>query len=298
MHAVRLAAISVVALAVTVFVWAGPAAAGGSGGGNGGGGGGQCTVDIGGQWVTVQCGYGGGNGGSPGGGGGGGGGGVKIITTCTFVLLTEAEAKSLGLAWPPPKGFSWALMDCLGGKTGPGPQVVLLNNATGVPRITARQLLQEALSELYIPTLRPDTAPPRGRDGLVGLPEWFWVPTGDWHARSVTVSAGPVWATATATPVGLSFDPGGGLPAVDCRGPGTAYRSGKSASGQHSQCSYVYDQSSDGQPGNAYQASVVVTWRVSWTGSGGAGGVLDGGLLVPFSFALPVAQGEALVSNP
>ncbi len=292
MHAVRVAAVSVVAVAAIALCAGGPALAGGSGGGNGGG---QCTVEVGGQWVTVQCGYGSGNGGSP---GGGGGGGVKVITTCTFIPLTEAQAKSLGLAWPPPKGYSWALMDCVGGKTGPGPQAVLINNATGAPRITPQQLLQEALSELRIPTLGPDTAPPRGKDGLVGLPEWFWVPASNWSARSVTVSAGPVWATATATPVGLSFEPGGGLPAVDCRGPGTAYRPAKPASAQHSQCSYIYEQSSVGQPGNAYQASVVISWRITWTGSGGAGGVLTGGLPVPFSFALPVAQGEALVSNP
>jgi hypothetical protein len=60
----------------------------------------------------------------------------------------------------------------------------------------------------------------------------------------------------------------------------------------------VYQQPSVSQPGHAYQASVVVTWRVTWTGSGGAGGVLNAGLPITFSFALPVAQGEALVSNP
>jgi hypothetical protein len=262
---------------------------------SGGSGGGQCTVDLGGQWVTVQCNYGGGSGGSPGGGGSGGG---KVTTTCTFTPINEAQAKNLGLQWPPPKGTSWALMDCLGGSTGAGPQAVLINNGTGVPRVTPQQLLQQALSELRIPTLAPSTAPPRGKDGLVGLAEWFWVPSAQWHPRSVTVSAGPVWATATATPVSLSFEPGGGLPAASCHGPGTAYRSSKAASQQHTTCSYVYDQPSTGQPGNAYQAAVVITWRVSWTGSGGVGGLLNGALPVPFPFALPVAQGEALVSKP
>ncbi len=291
MHAVRLVAAAVVGLAAIVLCTSGPALAGS------GGGGGQCTVDIGGQWVTVQCGYSSGNGGSPG-GGGAGGGARKVVTTCTFTPLSEAQAKNLGLAWPPPKGTSWALMDCPGGKAGAGPQAVLLSTATGAPRITPQQLLQQALSKLQVPTLRPDTAPPRGRDGLVGLAEWFWVPAGDWHARSVTVSAGPVWATATATPVGLWFEPGGGLPTVGCRGPGIAYQPDRPASEQRSRCSFVYDQPSVGQPGNAYQASVVITWRVSWTGSAGAGGVLNGALPVPFSFALPVAQGEALVSSP
>ena len=43
---------------------------------------------------------------------------------------------------------------------------------------------------------------------------------------------------------------------------------------------------------------MTVTWRVSWTGSGGAGGVLDAALAVPVGFTIPVAQGEALVSKP
>jgi hypothetical protein len=114
----------------------------------------------------------------------------------------------------------------------------------------------------------------------------------------VTVTAGPVWATATAAPAGLSFQPGGGLGAVTCAGPGTAYSQAVAPSKQHTACSYVYQQPSVSQPGHAYQASVVVTWRVTWTGSGGAGGVLNAGLPITFSFALPVAQGEALVSNP
>jgi hypothetical protein len=293
--AIRAAAAAVVLAAAIVAgpVLAGPVATAAAGSG----GGGACTVDLGGQWVTVQCGY---NGGGGGGGGttGGGGGGTKLTTTCTFTPLAEAAARQLGLQWPPPKGTSWELMDCLGGGTGAGPQAVLINNATGAPRVTPQQLLQQALSELQIPTLAPGTAPPLGKDALVGLPEWFWVPPAQWHPRSVTVSAGPVWATATATPSGLSFQPGAGLTAVSCAGPGAAYSRARPASRQHTRCSYVYDQSSAAQPGHAFQAAVVVTWRVAWTGSGGTGGVLNAGLDVPYPFALRVAQGEALVSSP
>lgn len=284
MRAMRLAAATAVLLAAAVLCSAGPALASS----------GQCTVDLGGQWVTVQCNYGSGGGGS----GGGGSGGGKITTTCTITPLSEAGAKNLGLAWPPPKGTSWALMECLGGSTGAGPQALLIDNATGAPQITPQQLLQQALSELQIPTLQPGTAPPRGKDGLVGLPEWFWVPSGEWHPLSVTVSAGPVRATATAAPIALSFQPGGGLSGVSCPGPGTAYNPATSVARQRTRCSYIYRQPSSGQPGNAYQASVVITWRVWWTGSGGAGGLLNAGLPVPFSFALQVAQGEALVSSP
>jgi len=262
-----------------------PASAGSSG---------LCTVDLGGQWITVQCQNGGGTGGSPGGGGHSG----KVNLNCTVTVIGQATAVQLGLQWPPPKGDSWGLLDCFGGRAAAAPIAVLVINATGAPAVTPQQLLQRALNELQIPTLQPHTAPPRGKDALVGLPEWFWVPAGEWHPLSVTVTAGPVWATATASPVGLSFQPGGGFGPVSCTGPGSRYNPALPAAKQDTGCEFSYLRSSAGQPGNAYQATVTVSWNVSWTGSGGAGGLIDAGLAVPFSFPIPVAQGEALVSSP
>jgi|HubBroStandDraft_5_1064220.scaffolds.fasta_scaffold42898_2 hypothetical protein len=260
-----------------------------------GGGGGVCTVDLGGQWITVQCQYGGGTGGGPGRGGGHGG---KVNLACTLTPIDQAAAQQAGLQWPPPTGFTWAYMDCIGGRVASGPLAVLVSKATGAPAVTPQQLLQQALNDLQIPTLRARTAPPRGKDALVGLPEWFWVPNGQWHPESVTVSAGPVWATATATPVSMSFQPGGGFSPVSCKGPGPTYNPAKAASQQHSACAFTYTQPSAGQPGNAYQASIAITWNVSWTGSGGVGGEIDAGLIVQSAFTIQVAQGEALVSNP
>jgi hypothetical protein len=284
-------------LLLAAAMLAGPALAGTLTSASAGGGGGLCTVNLGGQWITVQCVNGGGSGGNPPGGGGGPASTVNL--GCTLTPISQATAVELGLQWPPPKGFSWAFMDCVGGRVGAGGALaVLVNTATGAPQVTPQQLLQQALSELQIPTLRPHTAPPRGKDGLVGLPEWFWVPAGLWHPLSVTVTAGPVWATATASPIGLAFQPGGGLAPVTCTGPGTAYDPARPAAAQHSGCAFTYQQPSVGQPGNAYQASIAVTWNVSWTGSGGVGGEIDAGLVVPFQFAIPVAQGEALVNNP
>ena len=62
-----------------------------------GGGGGQCTVNEGGQWITVQCGYGGGTGGTGGTGGSGssGGSGGATQTTCTFTPIGETGAREL-----------------------------------------------------------------------------------------------------------------------------------------------------------------------------------------------------------
>ena len=250
------------------------------------GGGGSCDPYVDGTVILVPCWFGA----SADEGGGNGG---TLDDTCTFAALDEAQVKSLGVSWPPPRGKHWALMDC---GAGTAPQALLVPNGTVAPPVTPQQLVH-ALGGLAVPRLRPATAPPRGTDGLVGLPEWFWVPRSEWHARSVTVAAGPVWATVTAAPLSLTFQPGAGLSPVTCQGPGAVYNRHKPAVQQHTNCSYTFLQPSADLPANAYRASVTVTWRVTWTGSGGAGGVLDPGLAVPVSFSIAVAQAEALVTS-
>jgi hypothetical protein len=231
--------------------------------------------------------------GTPGGPGKGGGGGS--VSACSLVPLSQAQVTFLGLPWPAPKGQSWEVVTC------PGPQpfsaVVLVSTATGAPAISPQQLAQVAIAELIIPVLQPRTAPPRGRDGLVGLPEWFWIPGAEWGPVSRTVTAGPVWARATAVPVRIVFDPGGGQAGVSCRGPGTAYRPSLPLAAQHTDCSYTYRQPSAGQPGNAYAAAVTVLWNVSWVGSGNSGGPVANSRPVTTPLTLPVAAGEALVTG-
>jgi hypothetical protein len=273
-----------------------PATAGGVAGTTGG-----CNPYVDGTLIPVPCtaafASGGGSGRSGASGRGTGAIGTSVNNSCPVSVLEMTQAQSIGLSWPPPTGHSWALLLCFAGVLGAGPQVVLVNNATGVPAVTPQQLLVTAMGELHVPYPSPETAPPRGR-GLVGLPEWFWITAGNWHPRTVTVTAGPVWATVTATPVGLTFRPGPGLSPVTCSGPGTPYNPDQSSTAQHTDCTYVYLTPSTGQPGNAYQATVTATWRVTWTGSGGAGGVLDAALAVSARFTVSVAQAEALVISP
>jgi hypothetical protein len=287
---------SVAAALVALLVAAGfvcgaawPAAAS-RGGGNSSGG---CYPYIDGTLVVIPCSSGVGTDGS-----GGAGGDTTVNRTCTFASLDMTQAKNLGLSLPPPNGQHWALMKCIGGAADTSTQAVLISNSTGAPDVAPQQLLAQTIGDLTVPQLQPATAPPRGSDGLVGLPEWFWIPADEWHALSMTVAAGPVWATVVAAPIGLAFKPGAGLSAVSCTGPGTAYDSHEPSTQQHSGCSYTYERPSAGQPENVYHASLTVTWRVSWVGSGGSGGVLDAALGVPVGFTIPVAQGEALVTSP
>jgi hypothetical protein len=236
-------------------------------------------------WV-LQCNSGSGSGGGPGSGGG------QHKYACTLTMLSKVQTWFLHLPRPP-KGDKWASITCPG--TNPF-QGVTLVSANGTPAVTPQELLQVAIGKLRVPVLRPGTAPPLGSDALVGLPEWFWVPANAWHPASVIVSAGPVWAQATATPVQLTFYPGSGLPAAACRGPGMAYSAARPG-GRTTDCSYTYPQSSALQPGGAYPASVTVTWRVTWTGSGGVGGTLNAGLQIAYPISVPVAEGQALVTG-
>jgi hypothetical protein len=169
--------------------------------------------------------------------------------------------------------------------------------STANPGITPQQLLQWALADLSVPVPAPHTAPPRGHAGLVGLPEWVWLPASQWQPVSAEVSVGPVWAKVTAVPAHLTISPGGGLPDTSCAGPGTAYDRRLPASAQHTDCSYTYTQSSDLQPGHAYQTSVTVTWTATWTGSGGAGGAVNPPLHETTGFPVRVAEGQALVTG-
>jgi hypothetical protein len=264
---------------------AGPAQAAPSGASSGGG---NCyPVNF--TWICV---YNGGGGGSPGSGGGGG------TVTCTYTKASPGVLQRAGIG-PPAPGYQWDIMTCPGSNPGPlGGQLVQVSTATGTPAISPFDLLKIAIGELSVPTLPPATAPPRGKDGLVGLPEWYWVARGQWRPVSVTVNAGPVWATAMASPTALSYVPGGGMGSVSCHGPGTPFIRGVPAARQHTGCSYTYTQASKGQPGNAFQAGLFVTWTVSWTGSGGVGGLITNSYTTGNAFAVRVAQAEALVTTP
>ncbi len=166
--------------------------------------------------------------------------------------------------------------------------------AGGAPPITPQELLAWARSELALPLPEVHTAPPRGSDGLVGLPEWFWAAPAQWHPMSARVAVGGVWAQVSARPARMEIQPGTGA-SLACPGPGTPYNPRLAASAQHPSCSYTYAQPSDGLPGSAYQVSVTVTWDASWQGSGGAGGVLAP-LARTAAFALPIGEAQAI--NP
>jgi hypothetical protein len=246
-------------------------------------GGGCYPIDF--TWICVD------QGGAPGSPGTGG----SAKYTCTYTKASPAVLQRTGTG-PPQPGYQWDIMTCPGSSQGSlGGQLVQVSIATGAPAISPVDLLKIALGELTVPTLTARTAPPIGKNGLVGLPEWFWVPRGQWRQVSIRVA---VWADAVASPTSMTFAPGGGLSSVSCPGPGAEFSRGRPAGAQHSDCSFLYTQPSAGQPSSAYQAALVVTWTISWTGSGGAGGTITAGYTTGTAFPVRIAQAEAVVSTP
>lgn len=276
-----LVAVAGVVLALGQFPVEAASAASQSGGGSG------CyPIDF--TWICVDQ---SGSGGSPGSGG-------SAKYTCTYTKASQAVLQRTGTG-PPQPGYQWDIMTCPGSNQGSlGGQLVQVSKSTGVPAISPVDLLKIAMGELSVPTLAARTAPPVGKDGLVGLPEWFWVPHAQWRKVSIMVTAGPVWADAFASPTTITFAPGGGNSSVSCPGPGAAFSYSRSAGSQRTGCSFRYGQPSIGQPGNAYQAALVVTWTISWTGSGGAGGTITTGYTTGTAFPVRIAQAESVVSTP
>lgn len=157
------------------------------------------------------------------------------------------------------------------------------------------ELAQRAAADLVLPVPVVRTAPPRGRDGLVGLPEFFWANRAGWRPHKRRAEAGGVWAQVTATPSRLVVRPGTG-DSLTCEGPGTPYDRSRVPADQDHSCTFTYRRSSAGLSASAYRVTAEVVWTATWVGSGGAGGVLPS-LTRSSSFPVRVAEAQALIQR-
>jgi hypothetical protein len=111
---------------------------------------------------------------------------------------------------------------------------------------------------------------------------------------SVTASVGPVWATVTALPSRVTFEPGEpGGHTVACSAAGATVGYDPATPGE---CSYAYANSSAiSANGRTFTTTTSIEWTISWTSSTGAGGGL-GGYTTSSSAPLAVAEIQALVT--
>ena len=131
----------------------------------------------------------------------------------------------------------------------------------------------------------------------VNLNTWAWLDKATFRPVSVTASAPLIGisATTTATPIALHLVPGtpdavvhpasGDCPIQANGRIGTPYRA---ADGNGvPPCGITYEHATSGR--GPFQMRATVTWKVSWTGTGGAGGALPNGT---FGTTTPVTVQE------
>jgi hypothetical protein len=248
----------------------------------------DCTgYNVGGESWAIEC----GNGDESGSGGGIG------VNECTYYTLAQAArlylvGSAVAAQYQAQPGYLYLVQDCPDQYFSDFAVTLFADGGT----LTTKDLADEAYAELSPPALSVDTAPPSRLDGLVGLPEWFWIEAADYRMLSRTIALAGLSATVTAKPGPLVIDPGDSRPSFSCPGPGTPYDPSESAASQQSDCTYLYTQPSASQPDNEFTVSVSVTWTATWTGTGGTGGMLAP-ITRTTTIAVPIAQAETVYSG-
>jgi hypothetical protein len=145
---------------------------------------------------------------------------------------------------------------------------------------------------LVLPSPVIQSSPAPGSLQLTRLPTWLWISHTVWTPKSKTATVPGESVTATATPVSVVWHSGDGS-TVTCHGPGIPYTSAYSPSSASPDCGHTYTRSSAGQPGGAYHVTATITWDITWTGTGGAGGALPP-LFTTAAMAFRVAESQAV----
>ncbi len=157
----------------------------------------------------------------------------------------------------------------------------------GAPRITGADVAQQALARFRLRTPSPAMWPEPYRL-VVRWPVELWR-AGGWEAQSATAAAGGLSATVTARPQRVTWTMGDGG-SVSCTTAGRP-----ATEGGTSGCSYTYQRSSAGKPGDAFKVIVSVTFAASWTATDGTSGAL--GPLTSPAGSVTVQVGEVQAVN-
>ncbi|MFY1678232.1 hypothetical protein [Streptomyces sp. WMMC905] len=165
------------------------------------------------------------------------------------------------------------------------PQWVENGETPDAPEAITPQVLAElAYNQVRLPSVEVSLAPQGA--AKVNLPTWAWLDSERFQEVSVTASLDVgglhIEATTTATPVSLGLEPGtpdarthpgSGECPIDADGSiGRPYTAGQAD--REPPCGVTYLRAS-GESG--YDLHATVTWDISWTGTGGAGGDLPEG---------------------
>ena len=216
-----------------------------------------------------------------GGPGGGGVGGVQCGQSYTPSCLVSARSpgsprKPGATAGPAASGApdrSSGGSGCVRSLGTTGCPLPSPGGSTGGGPLTPGTLAQAAARRLLLPGPAIRSSPPPGVPQLVHLPVWLWVNPAVWSPRSQTAAVPGERVTATAIPAAVTWRMGDGA-VVTCPGPGTPYSAMFPPASASLDCGHTYQRPSAGQPGGVYRVTATITWDITWTGTGRAGGML------------------------
>ncbi len=244
--------------------------------------------------------------GSPGSGGTGSGGTVRVTCHTPVGLATPCYVDGLG--WYGADGCYYALQSANTRPVQAGPSghwylrtCIRLRGMTGwvwltdanAPGPAALARVAEARMRLPRPNIR--LSPPAATMQLVGVPTWLWLPATSFTTQQVSASVPGVLVTARATPTRAVWHTGDGV-IVICRGRGTEWTTTASPSAASPTCGHTYTRSSAGQPGNTFALTVTVTWRITWTQTGGPSSTLPD-LVTTATMRIPVGQAQTVITG-
>ncbi|HEY8543825.1 MAG TPA: hypothetical protein VIL36_02215 [Acidimicrobiales bacterium] len=148
--------------------------------------------------------------------------------------------------------------------------------------------------------LDPEIAafPAEGTPALIDVPTFVSVTNwqGEFTASDCDAATGTVCVSLTATPA-LTFDPGDGTGEIACEPGGTAYDPAggtpQEQAARDGACAHAYTRRTGvaGRP-EAWEATVSVTWSVSWAGAGQSG-TLDP-IALPYTFLREVQEVQSV----
>jgi hypothetical protein len=153
--------------------------------------------------------------------------------------------------------------------------------AGATPPPTPAELAQQAADSFNLPRPSGHRSPSEAKSyngypfTYVSLWTFYWSDPGTWTSLTATASAGGNWATVTAQPVSLTFDPGNGWAAVSCAGQGRPWveSDGNSAPSQGA-CGYQYSKVTGPGYDHPVTSTQTITWQLTWVGSNNTVGTL------------------------
>jgi hypothetical protein len=172
----------------------------------------------------------------------------------------------------PSKGSIW------GCSSGIGPAGALTdywfvpNGAAVVdPGAVAQQLVKRAPFELA----NAHMAPSPDYHTYINYVNWLWIPKGQWHDVSVSLTVAGATVTLTAKPTSARWDMGNGE-GTSCAGPGRAWVHGMPEDAP-TNCSFQYSTMHDPE-GDTWAVSARINYTVGWTCTGNCAGQTSGDL--------------------